>query len=388
MTVVVGPEVAEWWVAQWGPGGGETEEGYVVLRLDRPATDTDAAELQAVVDRVNVLAETRWLDLDGVATVGRGVVRVGRELVWEISSQHPDGPAGWLEALAADLSEAGWEGRVGIWSLPEAGPLSQLGDGERVPSAMVVIAWAGAGRYGPHPSAAAKASWRVNESVIPVVVDLALDVVTRYGPGANLVEAGVQSEVSDADLGDLLRTALREDQRGVSPLPWMARYTPDLNLAVSFAPRGHVLIDLHAPVDRLPSLVRDLTGSLATDSRVDADWMVLLENGRGSDFARAYELARETKLPDYYLDHRHQDPRYLPDAFAWQVVTDEHLSRARDLSAWRLTDLGDGRHVLAAPRLEEWMLPDPDSQHLRIAPGVLEGARRDFGAMIHPDTVR
>ena len=81
--------------------------------------------------------------------------------------------------------------------------------------------------------------------------------------------------------------------------------------------------------------------------------MLLLENGRGTDFARAYELARGTKSPAYYRRYRDQDTQVLPDAFGWQVITSEHLANATDLTGWQLTDLPGGRHLLQAPRLEE-----------------------------------
>ena len=154
LAVHVADGVAAWWAGQWGhPDAGESEEGYVVLRLDRPATDDDMRAVEGAVGRVNELAETRWLDLDDQPTIGRSVVRAGRDLVWEIATQHPNGPVGWLDAIAEDLTGLGLNGRIEIWTLPDSGPLNQLPSGEKVPSVLIAIAWAGCGTYGPNGAA-------------------------------------------------------------------------------------------------------------------------------------------------------------------------------------------------------------------------------------------
>ena len=219
--------------------------------------------------------------------------------------------------------------------------------------------------------------------MIPALVDLALDVITRYGPGRNLAEHGVMSSPNDAELPELLSTALRGDREIASPMVWVHRFTPRLNLAVNFDPQGHVLIEIRTLAERPAEPVRDLTERLAVDTRIDADWMLLLEGGRGTDFARAYELARGTKLPAYYHHYRDQDTHVLPDAFGWQIITSEHLANATDLTGWRLTELPGGRHLLQAPRLEDWLLPDPERPNrLTVAPGVLDDARLRFGELI------
>jgi hypothetical protein len=62
-------------------------------------------------------------------------------------------------------------------------------------------------------------------------------------------------------------------------------------------------------------------------------------------------------------------------------LRDAHLERARDLSAWTITSLGHGRHLVEAPDLEPWYAgrtPEPD---------VLEQAREDFGPMLLTEQV-
>ena len=68
--------------------------------------------------------------------------------------------------------------------------------------------------------------------------------------------------------------------------------------------------------------------------------------------------------------------RYLPDAHGIQIVTNEHLQAANDLSDWTITDLGHDRHLVVASDLAAWYsetLPDP---------GTLERARSDWGDAI------
>jgi hypothetical protein len=74
--------------------------------------------------------------------------------------------------------------------------------------------------------------------------------------------------------------------------------------------------------------------------------------------------------------NRHLLDRYVPDAHGIQVLRDEHLANATDLSNWVITDLGAGRHLVEAPDLAPWYageLPDP---------ATVERARIDFGPMI------
>lgn len=68
----------------------------------------------------------------------------------------------------------------------------------------------------------------------------------------------------------------------------------------------------------------------------------------------------------------------VPDVFGMQLLTDEHLSRAADLSHWTVTEVATGRHLVEAPDLADWFGPQGPS-----AP-VLAAARADFGPVIAP----
>ncbi|RLV48308.1 hypothetical protein D9V37_19915 [Nocardioides mangrovicus] len=67
---------------------------------------------------------------------------------------------------------------------------------------------------------------------------------------------------------------------------------------------------------------------------------------------------------------------FVPDASGLQLLTNEHLARAHDLSDWDIEHLAGGRHLVQAPDLSTWYsTPHPD-------PDVLAKARADFGDMI------
>lgn len=69
-----------------------------------------------------------------------------------------------------------------------------------------------------------------------------------------------------------------------------------------------------------------------------------------TEIASAYPLAGEVKEHEV-RSHRHLLADHVPDAHGIQVLTERHLARAHDLSAWDITDLGAGRHLVAAADL-------------------------------------
>jgi hypothetical protein len=54
---------------------------------------------------------------------------------------------------------------------------------------------------------------------------------------------------------------------------------------------------------------------------------------------------------------RHLLGRRVLDAYGVQVLTDEHLSRAHDLSDWLVESLGGGLHLVLARDLDAWLRP-------------------------------
>ena len=127
--------------------------------------------------------------------------------------------------------------------------------------------------------------------------------------------------------------------------------------------------DLIEGMCRLPDLIEQ--ASLVHMGKAPPQW-----SGIGSTVPR----------PPFAMEHHFRtNPnlrrRFVPDAYAAQVLTREHLERANSLSNWEVTDLGHGRLLVAAPDLAPWFLTgEPD-------PSVLARARADFGEMILTDEV-
>ena len=64
-----------------------------------------------------------------------------------------------------------------------------------------------------------------------------------------------------------------------------------------------------------------------------------------------------------------------------QVLTDRHLARANDLSAWNTRRLDDGHFLVEARDLEPWFAT-PSHSDVPLDPDVARQARRDFGDMV------
>lgn len=69
---------------------------------------------------------------------------------------------------------------------------------------------------------------------------------------------------------------------------------------------------------------------------------------------------------------------FVPDAHGMQLLIQEHLDKATDLSDWTVIQAGSGRYLVEAPDLAEWFNPDGPGE------AVLARARADFGQMITP----
>ncbi len=88
-------------------------------------------------------------------------------------------------------------------------------------------------------------------------------------------------------------------------------------------------------------------------------------------------LPRLPELEEHHFRYnRHLDTQFVPDARGVQLLTDDHLRRARDLSEWIVEPLGGGNNLVRARNLAAWYAePSP-------APDVLARARHDFGEMV------
>jgi hypothetical protein len=99
-----------------------------------------------------------------------------------------------------------------------------------------------------------------------------------------------------------------------------------------------------------------------------------------------YNLPGGLSEPDV-RGHRRLWSSYVPDAFAVQVLSDNHLKRAHNLDNWVIEEIASGRHLVTARNLDRWLAtppPHPADEYRLSAPpaDVLDAARADFGGML------
>lgn len=143
---------------------------------------------------------------------------------------------------------------------------------------------------------------------------------------------------------------------------------------------------LHAPALTRTQQLEELTGLLTGWDPETAMYGFLTIRQHPSTNGMI-SLLREAEPPalagpkQYYLCADNYDA-IVADAHGTQLLTDRHLSRARDLSNWEVTEITPHRYLVRAQDLEPWYAGDtPD-------PEVVAQARSDFGDMIlTPETV-
>ena len=343
------------------------------------ATDATLVRVQRSLDRTNEAARTSWLDLDNLPTVGRRPVRVGRSVVWEIETQHPDGPLHWLNAFAETLGAAGANGTIGPFAYRNPGRMDTLVDGRRVPGMMAALSWKGRGPFRPSGNPGMPA-WRVDPSIVPLLVEITVGFLERT-PGHTSAEVGQIVELDSSELPNALQDALTADPVEV-PLVWGRRSGIDLNREVTFDLRGHVLFSLSTGPSRLFTAAEEMCADLAGIASTHCEWAALLEGGLAHSFYDGYRHARGARLADYYRSGHNEDTDFLPDAFAWQMVGPAQISKANDLRRWHVERLGD-LTLIRKRTLADWVaLDDNDPTKLKVDLDQLAQARHDFGAMI------
>lgn len=142
---------------------------------------------------------------------------------------------------------------------------------------------------------------------------------------------------------------------------------------------GRMRLTGHTDPGRWRILVDDLRAALLATPRETLAMACISHRGWAGLTARLPgddDLAKRA-----YTWHPELASRFLLDASGIQIVTDQHLDKANDLSTWTITDLGDGHHLLEAEDLEPWYA-HAIIDGRRYVPEVLDQARHDFGDMI------
>jgi len=171
---------------------------------------------------------------------------------------------------------------------------------------------------------------------------------------------------------------------------WICDESGQRERTVGFDPRGRMVfnaIDHTTSALDQAALIRDVLiehaprielGFIRTGpQRPDGDVNRTIDSPRYPPQLIGYP--HHPKLGGYHQFGRHHDHHQIPDAYPISIVTNAHLANAHDLSAWAITDIGDGKHLLEHPDPHVWFTNEgPDDRTLAVA-------RADFGTMIVTD---
>lgn len=282
----------------------------------------------------------------------------------------PDNFDEWMSQLVASLESVGATGRlegtkptyVGDWPTEDPTPAAFLAWAEDLDAAS-------ADEY-------RTSHWHVPPDATEQIVDHAA-AWTEAGGEESIVSLGLfpLAVSPEADVASLMHSSLINNgntesiryqsgqQRGrmASIEPGGAAVMQEIGVSV---PWQHRLEAVHHALTTIPTEHLDLA-FIRSATRYTMSWI---------------QIDVRQKLPDLHESdvryNRHLLSRYTPDAHGIQILTDHHLSRARDLSSWNIRELGHGRYLVEANDPTPWYsTPLPDQV-------VVDQARHDFGDMI------
>ena len=347
----------------WRAAGSGVDEVWLLVESGLPFTEVEAA-----IDAANdVSLQTSGL-MGTFPTPTSGSAALMLDGLTDVASL-----TAWLDGFAAELTARGGQGVV------KAAPSARVPDwvfGDRLPVPTAFLNYEldlGAMTADPDRNA----RWHVPSAATADITRFTAQWARRGNGTEVLLRQNLfvlRLRASDPDIADPLAHAV--EQTGMAGVEVIDPHR-QTGRHVSFAPGGDCVFQVYgAHEDRLgtiPALSDALLAlpALTTYGCVRSARSYALDC---SDVENGYGLPgiRETHVR--YNKHLLLD--HVPDAHGLQVLTDRHLAHARDLSGWEITDLGAGRHLVAAPDLAPWYAePTPD-------PEVLARARNDFGPML------
>ncbi len=278
----------------------------------------------------------------------------------------------WLESFADQLTGAGLDGRV--TTTPQKYLPMWLSDLSLHPAQlMAFVSYSTVDLTGPGRHER-QTGWHVDEQTTSRIARMAIDWGSVDGSDTYFV-SNHYSMKARADVAEPLARSL--GRSGLARVT-RVRARPTAVTSCTFVSQGRtgyqVWNDQRSWSERLDDLVMAMTAlpdktyvafvqyaPLLSLSWMNVDWC-------------------QPPLPVGHEMHirynPHLDSQFVPDARGVQVLTDAHLTKARDLSGWTVQPLGAGRHLVQAKQLEAWYAsPEPE-------PGVVGQARADFGDMI------
>lgn len=278
-----------------------------------------------------------------------------------------DAPARWLGAFSRDLQSRGWTGVI------RATPLAPRSWSVRlhapVPSAFVAF---------DGDLVSAEDGFGSRAVVTPGAADWCEDAVRWVsGFGADLVvgTAGLEQSAGKADVGGhVLRILCVERAAHLSCADEGMRQVG----RTTVTRHGQLVYQVYQPYAPLTDQLNRLRSALTADpvrtrlafalglTRWTLGWgnVEFQRTGLGDSLAR--NLRSNSKIW----------ASQVPDVCGMQLLSQEHLYRAHDLSSWRIAEVCPGRYLVEAADVEDWFGPGG------VPEPVLARARADFGAMI------
>lgn len=336
-------------VASWQADDGEV---WVEFAAGRPV-EPSLFEImtQAVVDANSALSP------DDFGTGVHGTVAGGA-----VKLKHPPGETAlrtWLGVFAESLSARGWAGVV------------HVAPGVRRPRWLRGLI---------EPRLTAFVSYDV---VRPRIVEPDLcDAAARWarccgGPSEYLLSSGLTLPDRTGRLGRHMYLAL---SHGAWVGAMCAGDRPGPLARVGLAADGQASFQVYDPqVSPLDLAERAREALVADCGRIRWGGVGLTSRDAHTWELLAKVLGRAPTVPLWAS--RGNQPvwgDYVPGVFGMQVLTDAHLSRVSDLSAWHVGPVAPGRHLVEARELGDWFGPDGPSDEVVVA------AQADFGPAIIP----
>lgn len=271
----------------------------------------------------------------------------------------------WLTELAHRLEQAGVTGSLDITRSATKPKFVLFARPQ--PTAFLALTLA------PRPPETAPVHWSVSNEATVEVCDVAQDWLQPGGNKVLLQRGTFTIKTSDpTKIAELLCAATEDTQAAATVYDDRAKRAR----AVSMYRLGQVSFQLvdgtEAWQERLAALREPL---LTFPHLLD---QAFIRAGSATPMGWAFEglMPLPTIRVSDFIHNRHLLDRWVPDAHGIQILSDEHLARANDLSRWNITDLGHSRHLVEAPDLAPWY------SELRPDPATVEQARHDFGDMI------
>jgi hypothetical protein len=347
---------------------------HVVLRLDAqtPTPTTPRTVLAEAIETVNAVYLRDFLNIEGIPELQLtrpAPTPEGYDFgAYALSLAHLERGLGFL---AEELTDASLVGAIegaeepAFWS-PQEGV--QVG-----PTAVLAL------RAGVGERRRAWPLWIADGASVGELSGLAREFLSQ-GDGQVVTHSHEFSNVTTLDGAiDFLRVMLGDPRIA---LPVSASRTGRGSRQIHFTRLGHVVLDIREPqADRASQFVQ--LADIATSRQAWCDYAFVTMSRYTSSVLPSLlrGLRPGHRFPGYYTNYRDQDHEYVPDVFGWQLLTNQHIAKAHNLSRWDVAPVAGGQHLsVTAHNLDEWT-SESSVWPEKLEPLLTQG-RREFGDLI------